>query len=315
MKTLIITTLHHGKLNPNLLHLFSCAEKINNSCDVIAIGNNTTNPAQEIATYPIVNNVLTIQGCSLENILAENVADQLAQIIGNYTHALIAADSFGKNLLPRIAGILAIGQISEVVDIVSPNIFKRFMYAGNVLTEVESLEDIKLLTVRTTNFAAYEKIREANNTQANIQAVKFDNIIHPGVKVVNEHIIDKSVDLAFAKVVVSGGRSLGSVEAFDANIRVLADKLNAAVGATRAAVDSGYAPNDCQVGQTGKMIAPQVYLAVGISGAVQHIAGMKDSQTVIAINTDHTAPIFEHANYGLIADLFDVVPELISKCK
>ena len=313
MKSLVITTPHHSKLNPNLTHLLACAEKINNSCDVIVIGSNVTTAAQKIATYTIVDNILAVQDSSLEHILAENIANQLAQIIDGYTHVLIAADSFGKNLLPRIAGILGIGQISEVVDIVSSNIFKRFMYAGNVLTEIESLEDIKLLTIRTTNFPVYEKIRNASDTPANIQEIKFNNEIHPQVKLVNEHIIDKSVDLAFAKVVVSGGRSLGSAEAFDANIRVLADKLGAAVGATRAAVDSGYAPNDCQVGQTGKMVAPQVYLAVGISGAVQHIAGMKDSQTVIAINTDHTAPIFEHANYGLVADLFDVIPQLISK--
>ena len=312
MKTLIITTPYHGKLNQNLPHLLTAADKINNQCDVIIIGNNVGVAAQNIATYNLASNVFTLQDSQLESLLAENVANQLAQIIDGYTHVLIAADSFGKNLLPRIAGILGLGQISEVVDIISPNIFKRFMYAGNVLTDVESLEDVKLLTIRTTNFATYGKTKSATDHPANIQDIKFNNEIHPQVKFVDEHIIDKSVDLAFAKVVVSGGRSLGSQDAFDKNIRVLAGKLNAAVGATRAAVDAGYAPNDCQVGQTGKMVAPQVYLAIGISGAVQHIAGMKDSQTVIAINTDHTAPIFEHANYGLIGDLFDIVPQLLN---
>lgn len=311
MKTLIITTSANNKLNPNVANVLSAANKINaNICDVIIIGNNLSDIATQIAKYSIVNNVFILQDTKLDKILAENISEQLANIIKNYTHVLVAADAFGKNLLPRIAGILDIGQISEIVDVVSPNIFKRFMYAGNVQVEIESFEDIKLLTVRTINFPSFES---GQTVTANISEISFINPTNQNVQVINENIIDKSVDLGSAKVVVSGGRSLGSKDAFDEYIRILAGKLHAAVGATRAAVDAGFAPNDCQVGQTGKIVAPQVYLAIGVSGAVQHIAGMKDSQTVIAINTDQTAPIFEHADYGLIADLFETVPQIVSK--
>lgn len=310
MKSLIITTPHNGKINPNLLSLVDAATKISDYCDILIFGHDLTNAANEAAAINKINTVFTIDAVEVKNPLAENIATQLAEIAKGYTHALCAADSTGKNLMPRIAGILEIGQISEIVKIVSPNIFKKFIYAGNVLIEVESLEDVKLLTVRTANFNSKYEPAE---TSAKIVAISYKNPIHPNIRWQSENIIDKSVDLSSAKIVVSGGRSLGSKEDFDKHIRGLATKLNAAVGATRAAVEAGFAPNDCQVGQTGKVVAPQVYLAIGVSGAVQHIAGMKDSKTVIAINTDQSAPIFEHADYGIVADLFDIVPELTEK--
>lgn len=307
MKALIITAITNGKINQNFASLLDAANKICDYCDVLILGHNLTGTTNEIANINKINNVLTLESSELEKPLAENLAPQLAEIAKGYTHVLCAADSFGKNLMPRIAGLLEIGQISEIVKIVSPNVFKKFIYAGNVLIEIESLEDIKLLTVRTSNF---DNKYEPAAVSAKITAIPYTNIIHPNIKWQSENIIDKSVDLGTAKIVVSGGRSLGSKEDFDKHIRGLASKLNAAVGATRAAVEAGFAPNDCQVGQTGKVVAPQVYLAIGVSGAVQHIAGMKDSKTVIAINTDQTAPIFEHADYGIVADLFDIVPEL-----
>jgi electron transfer flavoprotein alpha subunit len=310
MKSLIITTIHNGKTNPNLLPLVDAATKISDYCDVLIFGHDLANAAGVAADINKVNAVFTLDAVELKNPLAENIATQLAEIAKGYTHVLCAADSTGKNLMPRIAGILEIGQISEIVKVVSPNIFKKFIYAGNVLVEVESLEDIKLLTVRTSNFNSRN---DQSGQSAKIVAIPYKNPIHPHIKWQSENIVDKSVDLGSAKIVVSGGRSLGSKEDFDKHVRGLAFKLNAAVGATRAAVEAGFAPNDCQIGQTGKVVAPQVYLAIGISGAVQHIAGMKDSKTVIAINTDQSAPIFEHADYGIVADLFDVVPELTEK--
>jgi electron transfer flavoprotein alpha subunit len=316
MRILIITNKPtNNEINPNLLHLFGAATQLFNStnttpleqnCDVMVIGNEITNFCHQVAQYRLVKKVFAFN----ENTnLAENIAPVIAASINNYTHVLVAADSFGKNLLPRIAGMLEIPQISEITAIISPNIFKKFIYAGNVLVEYECLHPIKLLTVRTNSFKAVE---ETSDNSAEIINLVNTKPLHPQVKLLRTEIID-NVDLANAPVIVTGGRSLGSKEAFNNLIRPLAAKLKAGVGATRAAVDAGYAHNDCQIGQTGKIVAPNVYLAIGISGAVQHIAGMKDSKIVITINTDPSAPIFEHSDYGLIADLFSFIPELISK--
>jgi electron transfer flavoprotein alpha subunit len=325
MRTLIITNAQNSindSFNANLTHVFGAAKKLANFCDVLIVGNNLTNAATAIAQYSIVSQVLILEDSALTNLLPENMAIQLSSIIkdGNYTHVLVAADSFGKNLLPRIAGILEISQISEIVNIINSNVFEKYIYAGNILATIESLEQIKLLTVRTISFAADDEVITndmtapsiTENLTNKITRISFNNPIHSGVKFINNHL-DTMIDLTSAQVIVSGGRSLGSIEAFDSHIRKLANKLNAGVGATRAAVESGYAHNDCQIGQTGKVVAPNVYIAIGMSGAVQHIAGMKDSNTVIAINNDRTAPIFEHADYGIVGDLFEIVPELINK--
>lgn len=316
MKALIITNKSGNGVNPSLTNLFGTIKALaGNSnypakCDVVIAGHDLANVSQQIAGFDVVKQVLQIDSPALEHLFAENIAPQLANIVKNYTHVLVAADSFGKNLLPRIAGILELGQISEIMAVVSPNIFKKFTYAGNVLVEIESLEDIKLLTVRANNFDEVDTLA-ANS--APVSNIEYTGTISNKIKFISRDVVDKSVDLGSAKVVVTGGFSLTSKENFDENIRALADKLHAAVGASRAAVEAGFAPNDCQVGQTGTVVAPDVYLAIGVSGAVQHIAGMKDSKTVIAINTDDTAPIFEHAEYGIVGDLFELVPQLISK--
>ncbi len=310
MKTLVISNVVNNHINPSLHNLLGAASILSAPSDVIILGHNLKNICNEVAKLAEVNQVFSIDNPILDNLLSENIANQLADICKNYTHILIAADSFGKNLLPRVAGILEVGQISEVVSIISPNVFKKFIYAGNVLVEIESLEDTKLLSIRTNNFEANKSI---SDTLSPIIELEYTNPISDKIKYISNNVIDKSVDLGSAKIVVSGGISLGSRESFDMLIRPLAQKLNAAVGATRAAVEAGYANNDTQVGQTGINVAPELYLAVGLSGAVQHIAGMKDSKTVIAINTDGHAPIFEHADYGIIGDLFEMVPQLIEK--
>ena len=310
MKTLVISNVVNNHINPSLHNLLGAASILSAPSDVIILGHNLKNTCNEVAKLAEVNQVFSIDNPILDNLLSENIANQLADICKNYTHILIAADSFGKNLLPRVAGILEVGQISEVVSIISPNVFKKFIYAGNVLVEIESLEDTKLLSIRTNNFEANKSI---SDTLSPIIELEYTNPISDKIKYISSNVADKSVDLGSAKIVVSGGISLGSRESFDMLIRPLAQKLNAAVGATRAAVEAGYANNDTQVGQTGINVAPELYLAVGLSGAVQHIAGMKDSKTVIAINTDGHAPIFEHADYGIIGDLFEMVPQLIEK--
>jgi electron transfer flavoprotein alpha subunit len=310
MKTLVISNVVNNLINPSLYNLLGAANILSAPVDVITFGHNLQNIINEIAKLFDVNQVLSIDNTALSNLLVENIANQLAEICRNYTHILIASDSFGKNLLPRIAGILEIGQISDVISIVSPNVFKKFIYAGNVLVEIESLEDTKLISIRTNNFEANKSISDAI---CPITEIKYTNPISDKIKYISNNVVDKSVDLGSAKIVVSGGISLGSRESFDSLIRPLAQKLNAAVGATRAAVEAGYANNDTQVGQTGVNVAPELYLAVGLSGAVQHIAGMKDSKTVIAINTDGHAAIFEHADYGIVGDLFEIVPQLIEK--
>ena len=310
MKILVITNLHNKQINPSLYNLLGAAKSLGEKCDVILLGHNLNETSNNIAKLSVVNKVLTIDNLALNHLLPENISKQLAEICKNYTHVLIAADSFGKNTLPRIAGVLDLGQISEVVSIISPNVFKKFIYAGNILVEIESLEDIKLLTIRCNSFAA---LNSSTDTNAEIVELPYTNNISEKIKFISNDIIDKSVDLGSAKIVVSGGISLGSKESFDSLIRPLAQKLKAAVGATRAAVEAGYANNDTQVGQTGINVAPELYLAIGLSGAVQHIAGMKDSKKVIAINTDLSAPIFEHADYGIVGDLFEIVPQLIEK--
>ena len=307
MKILVIASAKNGQINANLANVLTAASKIHAKCDVLVIGSSDLTSLSKLAC---IGKILHLNSIVDEQNLASSVAKLVANIAKNYTHVLTAADSYGKDLLPRVAGILDLSQISEVVAIVSPNIFKKPMYAGNVLAEVESFEDTKLLTVRATSFAPYTALAE----EAAVEVLPNNAEINPNISHLGETIIhSETIDLSHAQIIVTGGHSLGSKENFVELIHGLAVKLDGAVGASRAAVEAGYASNDCQVGQTGKVVAPKLYLAIGISGAVQHIAGMKDSQQVIAINIDPNAQIFEYADYGLVGDLFEIVPELINQ--
>lgn len=306
MNVLVVAFAKNNKLNNNLANVITAANQITSACDVLVIGASDVSIA---AQYQGVSRVLHWANIADNNILAVNVASYIADTAKGYTHVLIAADSTGKDILPRVAGILDVTQISEVLKIISPNIFKKPMYAGNIIAEVEVFDEIKLLTIRTISF---EPACLGGN--AKIEILDVTPVISTDSQRITESLVAKqTVGLADAKYIVSGGRSLGSKESFDELIGGLAKSISAGVGASRAAVEAGYVSNDCQVGQTGKVVAPELYLAIGISGAVQHIAGMKDSKKVIAINTDENAQIFEYADYGLVADLFEVVPQLINK--
>lgn len=304
MKVLVISHAKNAQVDNSIANVVMAATKISNQCDVLILGNvsNINN-----ANCSGVSKIFHL--AKIENNLAVNLASTLAEFAKNYTHVLVSANSSGKDLLPRVAGILDVGQVSDVVAICSPNIFKKPMYAGNIIAEVESFDEIKLLTIRATSFAPASLGGNASIEVLNIEIKNVDN-----TKFIRENIVKtETIGLAQAKIIVSGGRSLGSAEDFNLLINGLAAKIGAGVGASRAAVEAGYVSNDCQVGQTGKIVAPQLYIAVGISGAVQHIAGMKDAKTVIAINSDSNAQIFEYADYGIVGDLFEVVPQLINQ--
>lgn len=307
MKVLIIVLARNGQVNPNIANVITAANKIvANNCDVLLLGHANAN---DVAKYSGISNVAHVANLTADELLSSKLTSSLAEISRSYTHVLMAADSSGKDLLPRIAGYLDMGQISDVLSITSPNIFKKPMYAGNIIAEVESFDEIKFLTIRSTSF---DDAYLGGNASVVIKEITLSNDIN--IKFVSEEVnVTETVGLASAKKIVSGGRSLGSKESFNEVINGLAVKLGAAVGASRAAVEAGYISNDCQVGQTGKVVAPDLYVAVGISGAVQHIAGMKDSKKVLAINLDENAQIFEYADYGFVGDLFEVVPKIMEK--
>lgn len=336
-KVLIITHINNKQLPFSLFNLFSAAfnlfgaaAELAPSVDVLLIGNNLEAVSDQLSKYSIVAKVLTLDNpnytnplaedlaptiaqlsANYTNPLAEDLAPTIAQLSANYTHVLIASDSLGKDLLPRVCGILGLPQLSEVTQIIDSETFMRFMYAGNVLAKFRLTSPIKFVTIRASAFSKYVPELSDTNIATINQIEPLENNL--GVKIVGIDAHSTKVDLATAKVVVSGGVSLGSKENFTNLIGKLADKLDGAIGASRDAVEAGFSPNDTQVGQTGKVVAPNIYFAIGISGAVQHIAGMKDSKLVIAINHDPQARIFEYADYAIIGDLFEVVPQLIDK--
>jgi electron transfer flavoprotein alpha subunit len=307
MTVLVLAEHDNQKLKPSTLHTLTAAAKISQPVAVLVIGHQCDAVAQEVAQVSGVSDVLHVDNAIYEHFLAENIAAFIHSIASTYAHILAPATSFGKNILPRAAGLSDVAQISDILDVVSADTFVRPIYAGNAIATVQSTDKIKFITVRSTAFDA------VSATGGNGVIKKIDALKDSGLSRFVGAELSKSErpELTAARIVVSGGRGVGSGENFKTIIDPLADKLGAAVGASRAAVDAGFVPNDYQVGQTGKVVAPDLYIAIGISGAIQHLAGMKGSKTIVAINKDPDAPIFAVADYGLIGDLFVLVPELI----
>ncbi|TBF53948.1 electron transfer flavoprotein subunit alpha/FixB family protein [Rhizobium leguminosarum] len=272
---------------------------------ILVAGKAAKAAAEQAAKLAGVSKVLLAESDELANNLAEPLADLIVSLAGSYDTIISAATSVGKNVLPRVAALLDVAQVSEIIEVISSDTFKRPIYAGNAIQTVQATDAKKVITVRTASFAS-----APDGGSATIEAIPA--VSDPGLSTFVGDALSASdrPELTSAKIIISGGRALGSAEKFKEVILPLADKLGAAVGASRAAVDAGYAPNDWQVGQTGKVVAPQLYIACGISGAIQHPAGMKDSKVIVAINKDEEAPIFQVADYGLVADLFDALPEL-----
>jgi len=309
MSALVIAEHDHGTLKPATLNTVTAAIACGGDVHVLVAGLNASAAAQAAAQISGVAKVIHADGASLAEQLAENVAAQVLQIANNYSHILFPATAHGKNVAPRVAAQLDVAQISDITKVDAADTFERPIYAGNAIAIVQSLDKIKVLTVRTTGFDA-AAIKDS--AQAAIETIA--PVADSGTSrfVGSEIAKNDRPELTAAKIIVSGGRALGSSDKFNEVMTPLADKLGAALGASRAAVDAGYAPNDWQVGQTGKIVAPQLYIACGISGAIQHLAGMKDSKVIVAINKDEEAPIFSVADYGLVADLFVAVPELVA---
>ncbi|HBI83980.1 electron transfer flavoprotein subunit alpha/FixB family protein [Orrella sp. NBD-18] len=306
MSVLVIAEHDNAQLKGATRNVVAAAARIGGDIHVLVAGANARAAADEAAKIAGVSKVLLADSPVLADGLAENVADQVLALAGGYSHILFAATASGKNVSPRVAARLDVAQISEIVAVDAPDTFQRPIYAGNAIATVQSTDPVKVITVRTTGFDA-----AADGGSAAVEAVTA--VAGAGLSTFVGREVAKSdrPELAGARVVVSGGRGMGSAENFKI-LDPLADKLGAALGASRAAVDAGYAPNDWQVGQTGKIVAPQLYVAIGISGAIQHLAGMKDSKVIVAVNKDAEAPIFGVADYGLVADLFTTVPELVS---
>ncbi|MDP3925637.1 MAG: FAD-binding protein [Hydrogenophaga sp.] len=310
MTTLIITEHDNAVLKAATLNTIAAATRIGGDIHVLVAGRNCAAVAQTAAAVAGVSKVLHADAAHYEAHMAESLAELVRSRVradAGYTHVLAPATAFGKNVLPRVAALLDASQVSDVIAIESPDTFLRPFYAGNALARVQSKDAIKVLSIRTT---AFDPVGSGGT--AAVETLDAAGDLGLTTLVGREVVKLERPELAAATVIVSGGRGLGAADKFHAVLEPLADKLGAAIGASRAAVDAGYAPNDYQVGQTGKIVAPQLYVAVGISGAIQHLAGMKDSKVIVAINKDAEAPIFQVADYGLVADLFTAVPELVT---
>ncbi len=305
MAVLVYAEHNNASLKGATLNTVAAAKAIGGDVHVLVAGSNCQAAAQAAAQIAGVSKVLVADNAAYTNQLAENVSLLVAELGKGYTHILASATTTGKNFAPRAAALLDVGQISEITKVVSADTFERPIYAGNAIATVQSSDSIKVITVRATGFDAVA----ATGGSAAIEAVASAQDAGSSKFVSEELAKSDRPELTAAKIVVSGGRGMGNGDNFKI-LYSLADKLGAAVGASRAAVDAGFVPNDMQVGQTGKIVAPQLYVAVGISGAIQHLAGMKDSKVIVAINKDEEAPIFSVADYGLVGDLFDIVPQL-----
>ena len=309
--SVLVLADHDGKvIRKSTLNCLGAAVKLNSDIHLLVAGHGCAEAAKAAAAIPGVAKVLHADGPALADEIAENVAALLVTLAKNYSHVLAPATPSGKNIIPRAAALLDSQQISEIVAVESPDTFVRPIYAGNALATVKSKDAIKFITVRTTGFDAVAA------TGGNGSVEKVEAPADSGLCSFVGREVQKSErpELTSARIVVSGGRGMGSGENFKI-LDPLADKLNAAMGASRAAVDAGFVPNDWQVGQTGKIVAPDLYIAIGISGAIQHLAGMKDSRVIVAINKDEEAPIFQVADYGIVGDLFKLVPELVEELK
>ena len=307
MTVLVIAEHDNATIKGATLNTVTAAAACGGDVHVLVAGHNAGAAAAAAAQIAGVAKVIHADAAGLEHGLAENVAAQVLAIAGNYSHILFPATAGGKNVAPRVAAKLDVAQISDITKVVGADTFERPIYAGNAIATVQSGDAVKVITVRTTGFDA----APATGGSAPVEAAAAVADAGKSSFVGREVTKNDRPELTAAKIIVSGGRALGSAEKFTEVMTPLADKLGAAIGASRAAVDAGYAPNDLQVGQTGKIVAPQLYIAAGISGAIQHLAGMKDSKVIVAINKDPEAPIFSVADYGLEADLFTAVPELV----
>ncbi|AGA64205.1 Electron transfer flavoprotein, alpha subunit [Liberibacter crescens BT-1] len=306
MSILVIADHNEKFLSEQTARTITAAKKIGSEIHLLITGKNAYNIAEQSSNLFDIQKILIAENANFSHKLAEPLSSLILSIAKNYNTIIAPSNSNGKNVLPRVAALLNVMQISDVIEIVSPDTFKRPIYAGNAIQTIQTTDYCKIITIRTDCFTpALEKGKSA--LIENITSFK-DPKLSSFIK--EDLIVSGRPELTSAKIVISGGRALGSAENFQKIIFPLADKLNAAVGATRAAVDAGYAPNDWQVGQTGKIVSPQLYIAIGISGAIQHLAGMKESKTIISINKDENAPIFKISDYFIVGDLFEIVPKL-----
>ena len=305
MAVLILAEHDNKSLKAATLNTIAAATKLSGDVDVLVAGEGCADVAAKVAALQGVKRVLVVDNAAYADQAAEPLAKLVVSLAGNYSHLLAPASSYGKNTMPRVAALLDVAQISDIMGVVSEDTFVRPIYAGNALATVTSSDAKKVITVRST---AFDPVAEGGS--AAVENAAAADVGKKSELVGRELTKSERPELGAAKIVVSGGRGLGSGDNFKSLLEPLADKLGAAIGASRAAVDAGFVSNDCQVGQTGKIVAPQLYIAVGMSGAIQHLAGMKDSKVIVAINKDPDAPIFQVADYGLVADLFEAVPQL-----
>ena len=308
MSGLLIAEHNNKEVKPFTLNAISAASQINEDVNVLVIGSNSDEVAKSIAQVPNVKKVIHVNNSIYENYLAENYTSVITKLSENYSHIVCSANTFGKNLMPRVAALLDVSQVSDITKVISSDTFQRPIYAGNAFATVKSNDKIKCVTIRPTSFDP----APTSGGSAEIQNSDAGEATEIAKFIKKEEIKSDRPELGTARVVVSGGRGMQSGENFKL-ISAVADKLNAAIGASRAAVDAGYITNDHQVGQTGKVVVPDLYIAVGISGAIQHLAGMKESKVIVAINKDGEAPIFSVADYGLEADLFDALPKFLEE--
>ena len=305
MSVLVLIEHDNKIVKASSLNTITAAKKIDQKVHAIVIGANCKKVSEEVSKFDGIEEVLLADNKIHANHLAENMAPLIVEIAKNYTHILAPSSTFGKNIMPRVAALLDVAQLSDIISVINSDIFIRPIYAGNANSKIQSLDKIKIITVRTTTFEATKK----EGGKAKITEIPIGKDMNISKFVKNELNKSDRPELTSAGIIVSGGRGMESGKNFYL-LEELADKLKAAIGASRAAVDAGFVPNDFQVGQTGKVVAPELYIAVGISGAIQHLAGMKDSKIIVAINKDEEAPIFQVADYGLVGDLFQILPEL-----